>query len=245
MSLSYSEAAGKLMVALDYASAEQAMTLIRDLEGIPCYMKVGMQLFYAAGGDFVKELKAGGYKVFLDLKLHDIPNTVKGGANSITRLGVDMFNVHAAGGKSMMASALEGMLEALEQHSEASRPLLIGVTQLTSTSQEIMNREIGIPGSVESAVLSYASLTKGAGLDGVVASPLEVPAIKDHCGKDFITVTPGIRPAGSSRGDQSRTLTPSEAVRSGTDYMVVGRPITGAAVPREAAEQIIREMMEA
>lgn len=243
MSLSYSEAAGKLMVALDYSSAEQAKTLIRELEGIPCYMKVGMQLFYAAGADFVKELKAGGYKVFLDLKLHDIPNTVKGGANSITRLGVDMFNVHAAGGTNMMASAMEGTLEALETHS-AARPLLIGVTQLTSTDQETMNREIGIPGSVESAVLAYASLTKGAGLDGVVASPLEVPAIKAHCGKDFITVTPGIRPAGSSRGDQSRTLTPAEAVRSGTDYMVIGRPITGATVPREAAEQIIREMME-
>lgn len=244
MSLSYSEAAGKLMVALDYSSAEQAKTLIRELEGIPCYMKVGMQLFYAAGADFVKELKASGYKVFLDLKLHDIPNTVKGGANSITRLGVDMFNVHAAGGKSMMASAMEGVLEALDNHS-AARPLLIGVTQLTSTDQETMNREIGIPGSVESAVLSYASLTKEAGLDGVVASPLEVPAIKAHCGKDFITVTPGIRPAGSSRGDQSRTLTPAEAVRSGTDYMVIGRPITGAVVPREAAEQIIGEMMEA
>lgn len=244
MSLSYSEAAGKLMVALDYSSAEQAKTLIRELEGIPCYMKVGIQLFYAAGADFVKELKASGYKVFLDLKLHDIPNTVKGGANSITRLGVDMFNVHAAGGKSMMASAMEGVLEALDNHS-AARPLLIGVTQLTSTDQETMNREIGIPGSVESAVLSYASLTKEAGLDGVVASPLEVPAIKAHCGKDFITVTPGIRPAGSSRGDQSRTLTPAEAVRSGTDYMVIGRPITGAAVPREAAEQIIGEMMEA
>lgn len=243
MSLSYSEAAGKLMVALDYSSAEQAKTLIRELEGIPCYMKVGMQLFYAAGADFVKELKASGYKVFLDLKLHDIPNTVKGGANSITRLGVDMFNVHAAGGKSMMASAMEGVLEALDNHS-AARPLLIGVTQLTSTDQETMNREIGIPGSVESAVLSYASLTKEAGLDGVVASPLEVPAIKAHCGKDFITVTPGIRPAGSSRGDQSRTLTPAEAVRSGTDYMVIGRPITEAAVPREAAEQIIGEMME-
>lgn len=244
MSLSYSEAAGKLMVALDYSSAEQAKTLIRELEGIPCYMKVGMQLFYAAGADFVKELKASGYKVFLDLKLHDIPNTVKGGANSITRVGVDMFNVHAAGGKSMMASAMEGVLEALDNHS-AARPLLIGVTQLTSTDQETMNREIGIPGSVESAVLSYASLTKEAGLDGVVASPLEVPAIKAHCGKDFITVTPGIRPAGSSRGDQSRTLTPAEAVRSGTDYMVIGRPITGAVVPREAAEQIIGEMMEA
>lgn len=244
MSLSYSEAAGKLMVALDYSSAEAARKLIGELEGIPCYMKVGMQLFYAAGGDFVRELKSSGYKVFLDLKLHDIPNTVKGGANSITVLGVDMFNVHAAGGKKMMASALDGVFEALASRSEATRPLLIGVTQLTSTSQETMNEEIGIPGSVEAAVLSYAALAKEAGLDGVVASPLEAPAIKAGCGQSFLTVTPGIRPSGSNQGDQSRTLTPAEAVRSGTDYMVIGRPITGASVPREAAEQIIREMME-
>lgn len=244
MSLSYKEAAGKLMVALDYSSAEQAKALIRELEGIPCYMKVGMQLFYAAGPDFVKDLKSRGYSVFLDLKLHDIPNTVKGGSHSITRLGVDMFNVHAAGGKKMMAAALEGVLEALESGAYSERPLLIGVTQLTSTDQETMNREIGIPGSVEAAVLSYAALTKEAGLNGVVASPLEAAAIKAHCGKEFITVTPGIRPAGSSQGDQSRTLTPAEAVRSGSDYMVIGRPITGAAVPREAAEQIIGEMME-
>lgn len=245
MALSYEQAAGKLMVALDYPSAEQAKTLIRELEGIPCYMKVGMQLFYTAGPDFVKDLKARGYSVFLDLKMHDIPNTVKGGANSITRLGVDMFNVHAAGGVKMMAAAKEGVLEAMADDSSLRKPLLIGVTQLTSTDQETLNREIGIPGSVEQAVLSYAALTKEAGLDGVVASPLEVQAIKGRMGTSFITVTPGIRPAGSAAGDQSRTLTPGEAVGQGTDYIVVGRPITGAARPREAAEQIIEEMMGA
>lgn len=245
MALSYEQAAGKLMVALDYPSAEQAKSLIRELEGIPCYMKVGMQLFYAAGPDFVKELKAKGYSVFLDLKMHDIPNTVKGGANSITRLGVDMFNVHAGGGAKMMAAAKEGVLAALADDASLRKPLLIGVTQLTSTDQDTLNREIGIPGSVEQAVLSYAALTKEAGLDGVVASPLEAQAIKGHLGTSFITVTPGIRPAGSAAGDQSRTLTPGEAVGQGTDYIVVGRPITGAANPREAAEQIIEEMMGA
>ncbi len=244
MAYAYKQAAGKLMVALDYPLAEQARELIQALEGIPCYMKVGMQLFYTAGPDFVKELKSKGYSVFLDLKMHDIPNTVKGGANSITRLGVDMFNVHAAGGVKMMAAARKGVMSALEADATLKQPLMIGVTQLTSTNQDTLNREIGIPGSVEQSVLSYAAFTKEAGLDGVVASPLEVQAIKGQCGASFITVTPGIRPAGSHAGDQSRTLTPGEAVRQGTDYIVVGRPITEAPQPREAAEQIIEEMMK-
>lgn len=245
MSYTYEQAAGRLMVALDYSSAQQAMGLIQTLEGIPCYMKVGMQLFYTAGPDFVRELKSKGYSVFLDLKMHDIPNTVKGGANSITRLGVDMFNVHAAGGLKMMLAAREGVQSALDSDSSLTKPLLIGVTQLTSTNQEMLNREIGIPGSVEQSVLSYAALTKEAGLDGVVASPLEVQAIKDQCGASFVTVTPGIRPKGAEAGDQSRTLTPEEAMKQGTDYIVVGRPITGSAQPREAAERIIEEMMRA
>ncbi|MNO80887.1 Orotidine 5'-phosphate decarboxylase [compost metagenome] len=241
----FEQAAGKLMVALDYPSADQARQLIERLEGIPCYMKVGMQLFYSAGPDFVKELKSRGYSVFLDLKMHDIPNTVKGGAHSITRLGVDMFNVHAAGGKKMMAAAKEGVLEALQEDSSLTMPIVIAVTQLTSTNQATLNQEIGIPGTVEQAVLSYASATKEASLDGVVASPLEVQAIKEKCGQQFITVTPGIRPAGSDKGDQSRTLTPEEAIRQGTDYIVVGRPITAALDPRGAAEQIIEEMKKA
>ncbi|WP_262363150.1 orotidine-5'-phosphate decarboxylase [Paenibacillus tuaregi] len=234
--------AEKLMVALDYPSAEDARLLIDRLQGIPCYIKVGMQLYYTAGPDFVRELKAKGYKVFLDLKMHDIPNTVKGGANSITRLGVDMFNVHAAGGVTMMTAAREGADEALAKDASLTSPLIIAVTQLTSTDQRTLNEEIGILGTVEEAVVRYAKRTFQAGLDGVVASPLEVEAIKMACGPDFRTVTPGIRPAGSAVGDQSRIMTPAEAIRCGTDFIVVGRPITASPDPRRAAEQILEEM---
>jgi orotidine-5'-phosphate decarboxylase len=230
-------AASKIMVALDYPTAQEAEALVKSLEGIPCWMKVGMQLFYSAGPGFVASLKERGYRIFLDLKMHDIPNTVKGGAESITRLGVDMFNVHAAGGKQMMEAALEGVDKALAAGS--GRPLVIGVTQLTSTSQPVMNEEIGIAGTVEDAVLRYARLTQAAGLNGVVASPLEVTRIKEACGSGFVTVTPGIRPAGADIGDQSRVMTPPEAFRQGTDYVVIGRPITAAASPREALESII------
>ncbi|CAH1208855.1 orotidine-5'-phosphate decarboxylase [Paenibacillus sp. JJ-223] len=241
----YETMAGRLMVALDYPEAEQAKGLIKALEGIPCYLKVGMQLFYAAGPEFIRELKAKGYKVFLDVKMHDIPNTVRGGAESITRLGVDMFNVHAAGGASMMRAAREGAEAALAADPALRRPEIIAVTQLTSTSQTVMNDEIGIPGTVEGTVVRYAGLASEAGLDGVVASPLEVPAIRAACGPDFHTVTPGIRPAGSSLGDQTRVLTPGEAIGRGSHYIVVGRPITGAADPREAAETILKEMLNA
>ncbi|GAA0135858.1 orotidine-5'-phosphate decarboxylase [Paenibacillus sp. YSY-4.3] len=241
----FEQAAGRLMVALDYPTAEEARKLITQLEGIPCYVKIGMQLYYAVGPDFVRELKERGYRVFMDLKMHDIPNTVKGGANSVTRLGVDMFNVHAAGGLKMMAAALEGAKAALASDPSLAMPTIIAVTQLTSTSQETLNREIGIPGTMEDAVVAYASLTKQAGLHGVVASPLEVQAIKKHCGDGFKTVTPGIRPAGSTAGDQFRTLTPGDAMRQGTDFIVVGRPITEAKDPRRAAELIIEEMKEA
>ncbi|ANS75087.1 orotidine 5'-phosphate decarboxylase [Paenibacillus yonginensis] len=236
------KAANRLMVALDFKTAGDARTLIQRLEGIPCYMKVGMQLYYAAGPEFVRELKDKGYSVFLDLKMHDIPNTVKGGADSITRLGVDMFNVHAAGGVKMMQAAHEGAAAAVQEVSGLRLPQIIAVTQLTSTDQTTLNHEIGIAGSVEQAVLNYAALAKQAGLHGVVASPLEVQAIKAACGAGFVTVTPGIRPAGSEAGDQSRVLTPGQAMEQGTDYIVVGRPITAAADPREAALQIIEEM---
>ncbi|MEK3869225.1 MULTISPECIES: orotidine-5'-phosphate decarboxylase [Paenibacillus] len=240
---SFEQAAGRLIVALDFPDAERARKLLKTLEGIPCYMKVGLQLFYAAGPDFIRELKQAGYLVFLDVKMHDIPNTVKGGANSVTKLGVDMFNVHAAGGVNMMKAAKEGALAALESGITLSMPQIIAVTQLTSTNRNMLNREIGIPGSVEASVVNYAALAREAGLDGVVASPLEVPAVKERCGQAFLTVTPGIRPAGSQADDQSRTLTPGEAMSQGTDYIVVGRPISAAASPREAAEKIIEEMM--
>jgi orotidine-5'-phosphate decarboxylase len=229
--------ANRIMVALDFSSEDDAEKLLKQLEGIPCYMKVGMQLFYAAGPAFVSKLKERGYKVFLDLKLHDIPNTVKGGAESITRLGVDMFNVHAAGGKIMMEAALEGVDKALAVGS--SHPTVIGVTQLTSTSQTILNDEIGLSGTVEQAVLRYAQLAKEAGLQGVVASPLEVTSIKSLCGDSFVTVTPGIRPVGSDIGDQSRVMTPKQAFAEGTNYVVIGRPITGADNPRQMLESIL------
>lgn len=234
--------AERIIVALDYPDAQGAQRLLQQLEGIPCYMKVGMELFYAAGPQFVLDLKDAGYKVFLDLKLHDIPNTVKGGSASVTRLGVDMFNVHAAGGRAMMEAAREGMEQALAGRPGAGKPLLIGVTQLTSTSRQVLNDEIGIAGPVEDAVLRYAELAKRSGLDGVVASALEVARIKERCGAAFATVTPGIRPAGSPTLDQSRVMTPQEAFAEGTDYIVVGRPITAAADPREALEQIARSI---
>ncbi|AJS57775.1 orotidine-5'-phosphate decarboxylase [Paenibacillus sp. IHBB 10380] len=244
MNNEYNNMAGRLIVALDYPDATQASQLIDQLQGIPCYMKVGMQLFYAAGPDFVRELKSKGYSVFLDLKMHDIPNTVRGGAESITRLGVDMFNVHAAGGTHMMQAAYEGMTNALAGDTSLKKPLIIAVTQLTSTSQSVLNEQIGVAGNIQDAVVRYAQLSASAGLHGVVASAQEVPSIGEACGSDFITVTPGIRPAGSHIGDQSRVLTPGEAIRQGSHYIVVGRPITGATNPREATEQIIEEMIQ-
>lgn len=240
---SEAEAAGKIMVALDYPNADAARELLQQLQGIPCYMKVGMQLFYAAGPAFVRELKDKGYKVFLDVKMHDIPNTVKGGANSITKLGVDMFNVHAGGGAAMMAAAAEGVESALAENAELKRPVVIAVTQLTSTNETVMNEEIGIPGKVADTVVRYAKLTKLAGLEGVVASPQEVTAIKAACGDEFQTITPGIRPAGSAKGDQSRVMTPAQAFEQGTDYIVVGRPITAAPNPRDAILSIMKELL--
>ncbi|AZN40557.1 orotidine-5'-phosphate decarboxylase [Paenibacillus albus] len=243
MSLTREQAAGRIMVALDYPDAASAEALVSSLEGIPCYMKVGMQLYYAAGPGFVKSLKERGYKVFLDLKMHDIPNTVKGGANSITKLGVDVFNVHAAGGVDMMKAAMEGVDAALAADSSLQRPLVIAVTQLTSTSMKVLNEEIGISGSVQDAVVRYAQLTKQAGLGGVVASPQEVELIKAACGDDFQTITPGIRPAGADVNDQTRIMTPRQAIEAGTDYMVIGRPITAAADPRAALQSIIEELI--
>lgn len=240
VALTRAEAAAKVMVALDYPNAAAAEQLLEQINGIPCYIKVGMQLYYAAGPGFVEKLKSRGFHIFLDLKMHDIPNTVKGGASSIAALGVDMFNVHAAGGKAMMEAAMEGVSLA---GSSDNRPTVIAVTQLTSTSQLVMNEEIGIPGTVEDTVIHYARLAKQAGLGGVVASPSEVVAIKAACGSSFQTVTPGIRPAGAALNDQTRIMTPGEALRQGTDFMVIGRPITSAPDPRQALESIIEELV--
>lgn len=239
------EMAGRLMIALDYPDVAQARELIGKLEGIPCFMKVGMQLFYAAGPDFIKELKDRGYSVFVDVKMHDIPNTVRGGAESLTMLGADMFNVHASGGSAMMAAALEGAAKAVSLHPSLHMPLIIAVTQLTSTSQDVMNSEIGIAGSVADTVVRYAKLAAESGLHGVVASPQESAAIAAACGPSFRTITPGIRPAGASLDDQSRVMTPGQAISQGSHYLVVGRPITAASDPRQAALTIIEEMIQA
>jgi orotidine-5'-phosphate decarboxylase len=239
------QAASKVMVALDKPYQSAAIQIAEQLQGAGCWVKVGMELFYAAGPSVVRELKERGFRVFVDLKMHDIPNTVRGGARSITRMGADMFNVHAAGGTKMMASAIEGANEAVQAGDAPHLPLIIAVTQLTSTSQETLNKEIGIPGPIEQAVVRYAQLAREAGLSGVVASAQEAAAIKQACGQGFITVTPGIRPRGADAGDQSRIMTPAEAVRQGTDFLVIGRPITAAENPKQALDQILKEMTEA
>jgi orotidine-5'-phosphate decarboxylase len=236
--------AGRIMVALDYPTALAAEHLLEQLLGTEVYVKVGLELFYAAGPEFVRGLKQRGYNVFLDVKMHDIPNTVRGGAASVTRLGVDMFNVHAAGGQAMMEAALRGVEEAFMERSSSpddalARPTVIAVTQLTSTSQHVMNEQIGVPGTVEESVLHYSRLANQAGIHGVVASPHEVSRIKAEIGESFITVTPGIRPAGSDVGDQTRIMTPVAAFAQRSDFIVIGRPITAAANPRQALIEIV------
>jgi orotidine-5'-phosphate decarboxylase len=222
----------KVIIALDFPGRLQTMAFLDSLGEERLYVKVGMELFYGTGPSFIQSLKERGHKIFLDLKLHDIPNTVQRTMTVLAGMGVDMCNVHAAGTVKMMAAAREG----LEQGTPAgvARPLLIAVTQLTSTDQWRMNNEILIPGSVEDAVSTYARLTKEAGLDGVVCSPQEAPSIHKICGNDFLTVTPGIRLANQGQGgkqDQVRVQTPEEAKALGADYIVVGRPITGATDP--------------
>jgi len=231
-----------IMVALDVPEADAARKLAARFEGIPIWLKVGMELYYAAGPALVRELKAQGHRIFLDLKLHDIPNTVRGAARSVARLGVDMFNVHAAGGGAMMRAAIEGAEEAVREG--VPQPYVIAVTQLTSTSEETMRREIGIDAPLADVVVRYATLAKAAGLHGVVSSAREAAAIKAACGGDFLTVTPGIRPAGADVGDQARVLTPSEAIAAGADYLVIGRPITAAPDPREALLRVIEELRQ-
>ncbi|MEW9667550.1 orotidine-5'-phosphate decarboxylase [Ammoniphilus sp. 3BR4] len=230
------DAKNRIIVALDYSSMDEALACAKKLQGTASYVKVGMQLYYGAGPGIVAALKEMGFQVFVDLKVHDIPNTAKGAMQSLAALGVDMVNVHASGGKEMMMAAREGLEKGV---GSGSRPLLIAVTQLTSTTLETMNQQIGIPGSIEDCVKNYALLTKEAGLDGVVASPLEVRLVKENCGSGFITVTPGIRPAGADIGDQKRITTPEMAFSLGSDYIVIGRPITGAVDPAQAMSQIL------
>ena len=197
-----------------------------------------MELFYAEGPDVVREIKARGHRIFLDLKLHDIPNTVKSAMRVLTDLGVDIINVHAAGTKAMMAAALEGLTR-----EDGSRPLLIAVTQLTSTDQKAMEEDLWIEKPLPNVVMHYAQCAKDAGLDGVVCSPMEAKAVHAACGEGFLTVTPGVRFAASAAGDQKRVMTPAQARIEGCDYIVVGRPITRAKDPVAAYERCCREFI--
>ena len=201
-------------------------------------MKIGMELFYAEGPEIVREIKARGHQIFLDLKLHDIPNTVKKSMSVLSRLDVDMVNLHAAGTRAMMEAALEGVTRP-----DGSRPLVIAVTQLTSTSQERMQEELLISAPIDETVMHYAANAEKAGLDGVVCSPMEAGKVHETCGKQFLTVTPGIRFADGDKGDQVRVTTPAQAKEIGSDYIVVGRPITAAADPVAAYERCVAEFV--
>ena len=229
----------RTIVALDFSSRDEALNFLKQFHQ-PIYVKIGMELTYAAGLEFVKEIIKMGHHIFLDLKLHDIPNTVKGGMRNLANLGVDIVNVHCAGGIAMMKAAIEGLNEGAK---DGKRPLCIGVTQLTSTTKEVMNEELLIPGKVLDVVLHYAQNAKKAGLDGVVCSVHEVEKIHEVCGKDFLTVTPGIRLADDSNDDQKRVATPLYARQKGSDYIVVGRSITKSQDPK-ATYAKIEEMLK-
>ncbi len=228
-----------VIVACDFASQEQVMAFLDKFEGKKPFVKIGMELFYGAGPEIVKEIKARGHKIFLDLKLHDIPNTVKKAMNVLSNLDVDMCNLHAAGTVRMMEAAIEGLTRP-----DGSRPLLIAVTQLTSTDQEAMENDLLIHEPIDKVVMHYAANAKKAGLDGVVCSPLEAQKVHDTCGADFVTVTPGVRFADGDIGDQKRVMTPAEAKKIGSDYIVVGRPITAAADPVAAYERCVAEFCD-
>jgi orotidine-5'-phosphate decarboxylase len=231
----------KLIVALDVPSAEAGTRLATRLRGHVGMFKVGLENFTAEGPVLPRFLVATGEKVFLDLKLHDIPNTIRAAARVAAQLGVSMFNVHASGGRRMMEAALQGAAEGSELRQDGARPGVLAVTVLTSLTEEAL-RELGISGSAEEAVVRLARLAHEAGLDGVVASPQEIAALRRALGPDFLIVTPGIRPANAAADDQARIATPGAAIRAGADYIVVGRPITGATDPAAAADGIVAEM---
>ena len=228
-----------VIVACDFPSAGETLAFLDKLGSARPFVKIGMELYYAEGPQIVRSLKERGYKVFLDLKLHDIPNTVKKAMAVLSGLGADIVNVHAAGTKAMMAAALEGLTRP-----DGSRPLLIAVTQLTSTDEETMQRELLIPETMPATVMHYARNARDAGLDGVVCSPLEAAEVHEVCGKGFLTVTPGVRFADGDKGDQKRVMTPAEAKRIGSDYIVVGRPITAAPDPAAAYGRCVAEFVD-
>ena len=228
-----------VIIACDFADKETALNFLDKFEGRKPFVKIGMELFYAEGPQIVREIKARGHKIFLDLKLHDIPNTVKKSMAVLSRLDVDMCNLHAAGTSRMMEAALEGLTRP-----DGTRPLLIAVTQLTSTDQEAMERDLLIQEPIDKVVMHYAETAKNAGLDGVVCSPLEAQKVHDICGEKFLTVTPGVRFADGDIGDQKRVMTPEQAKKIGSDYIVVGRPITAAPDPVAAYERCIKEFVD-
>ena len=225
-----------VIIACDFSGKKEVMEFLDLFKEEKPYVKIGMELFYSAGPDIVREIKKRGHKIFLDLKLHDIPNTVRKSMAVLSEIDVDMCNLHAAGTKAMMQAALEGLTRA-----DGTRPLLIAVTQLTSTDEERMRNELLIERPVDEVVMHYAKNAADAGLDGVVCSPLEAGKVKGVCGNAFLTVTPGVRFADGDAGDQKRVTTPAKAKEIGSDYIVVGRPITAAENPVEAYKRCVKE----
>lgn len=227
-----------VIIACDFSSAEKTYEFLDRFTGRKPFVKIGMELFYSEGPSIVKEIKKRGHKIFLDLKLHDIPNTVKKAMTVLSNLDVDICNVHAGGTINMMKAAVEGLTRP-----DGTRPLLIAVTQLTSTDQESMEKDLLIREPIDKVVMHYAGNAKIAGLDGVVCSPLEAGKVHEVCGRDFLTVTPGIRFADGDTGDQKRVTTPADAKAIGSDYIVVGRPITAAEDPVAAYERCVKEFI--
>ena len=228
-----------VIIACDFKDKEETLNFLNKFANEQLYLKIGMELFYSEGPEIVRVIKKKGHKIFLDLKLHDIPNTVEKAMKSLANLDVDMTNVHASGTIKMMEAGLRGLTK-----EDGTRPLLIAVTQLTSTSQEVMEQDLLIKENIEDVVMHYAENSKKAGLDGVVCSPLEVQAVKRKCGKDFLTITPGIRFSTDSKDDQSRITTPAKAKELGSDYIVVGRSITKAENPQEAYRRCVEDFCD-
>lgn len=228
-----------VIIACDFSGREETLAFLEKFKEEKPFVKIGMELFYSEGPQIVREIKQRGHKIFLDLKLHDIPNTVKKSMAVLSKLDVDICNLHAAGTKQMMKAALEGLTR-----EDGTRPLLIAVTQLTSTSQEAMQQDLLINEPIDKVVMHYAKAAKESGLDGVVCSPLEAGKVHGELGKDFLTVTPGVRFADSDVGDQKRVMTPAQAKVEGSDYIVVGRPITASEDPVEAYRRCVRDFVD-
>ena len=228
-----------VIIACDFDNAKDTLEFLDKFQNQKPYIKIGMELFFSETPEIVREIKRRGHKIFLDLKLHDIPNTVKKAMAALSKLDIDMVNVHCAGTTAMMKAALEGLIR-----EDGTRPILIAVTQLTSTDQEAMEKDLLIHGDIKDVVMHYAKTAKNAGLDGVVCSPAEAEKVHEECGADFLTVTPGIRFADSAADDQKRVMTPQQAREIGADYIVVGRPITQAADPVAVYERCVREFVD-